>query len=186
MKNPRYIVKSITVFLLGTVMLFSCKTDPKEIDKIASRADMPEMSGENMELIYSDSARIKYRVITPLYNKFNQNDKKYDEFPQGLQAVLYDKDGKEMGTLVCKYAKKLEDEALWEIRNEVVVINSEGKKLETELLYWDMKKEWIYSDRYSRLTAGEEIIEGNDGFESDQQLNNPVFKGITGKLNVIE
>lgn len=29
---------------------------------------------------------------------------------------------------------------LWEARNEVVIINAEGKKLETELLYWDMKK----------------------------------------------
>ena len=86
--------------------------------------------------------------------------------------------------MTSKYAKKLEEESLWEIRHEVVVLNAEGKKLETELLYWDMKKEIIYSDRYSRLTAGEQIIEGNNGFESDQQLNNPVFKKITGKVEI--
>lgn len=38
--------------------------------------------GENMELFYSDSALLKYKVITPLYNKYNQDDKKYDEFPE--------------------------------------------------------------------------------------------------------
>lgn len=73
---------------------------------------------------------------------------------------------------------------LWEARNEVVVVNAEGKKLETELLFWDMKKEIIYSDRYVRLTADGQIIEGNNGFESDQNLNNPVFKNITGKVEV--
>ena len=66
------------------------------------------------------------------------------------------------------------------------MINSEGKKLETELLYWDMKKEIVYSDRYSRLTSGDQIIEGNGGFESDQQLYNPVFKNVTGQVEIPE
>lgn len=163
-------------------MLFSCKTDQKEIDRIVSRTDRPEMSGENLTLLYSDSARIKYKVITPVYDKYNKEGQKYDEFPKGIHAILYDKEGNEVGSLVSKYAKKLEDEMLWEIRNEVVVVNSEGKKLETELLYWDMKKEFLYTDRYTRFTSGEQMIEGNNGFESDQQLNNPQFKNVTGKI----
>lgn len=73
---------------------------------------------------------------------------------------------------------------LWEARNEVIVINAEGKKLETELLYWDMKKEQIYSDRYVRLTSGGQIIEGNNGFVSDQNLEHPVFLSITGNIEV--
>ena len=175
-------IQRVTVLILGTVMLFSCKTDQKEIDRIVSRTDRPEMSGENLTLLYSDSARIKYKVITPVYDKYNKEGQKYDEFPKGIHAILYDKEGNEVGSLVSKYAKKLEDEMLWEIRNEVVVVNSEGKKLETELLYWDMKKEFLYTDRYTRFTSGEQMIEGNNGFESDQQLNNPQFKNVTGKI----
>lgn len=177
-------IKSITVLALGAVMFFSCKTDIKEVNAIGSRDGMPEMSGENMELLYSDSARLKYKVNTPLYNKYNLENQKYDEFPKGLHAILYNKEGLEIGSITSKYAKKLEDEMLWELRNEVVAVNSEGKKLETELLYWDMKKEIIYSDRYVRLTAGEQIIEGNNGFESDQQLRNPIFKNITGQVEI--
>ena len=59
-------IKSITVLALGTVMLFSCKTNMKDVDAIGNRNDMPEMSGENMELFYSDSALLKYKVVTPL------------------------------------------------------------------------------------------------------------------------
>ena len=74
-----------------------------------------------------------------------------------------------IGSIKAKYAKKLEDEMLWEARNEVVIINAEGKKLETELLYWDMKKELIYSDRYVKLSADGQIIEGNNGFRSESE-----------------
>ena len=59
-----------------------------------------------------------------------------------------------------------------------------GKKLETELLYWDMKKELIYSDRYVKLSADGQIIEGNNGFHSDQNLNHPVFENISGSIEV--
>ena len=155
-------IRGITVLFMGAVMLFSCKTDPKEIDRITQGAEMPESSGEDLELLYSDSARLKYKVITPLYHKYNQENKKYDEFPKGIQATLYDKEGKIIGSIVSEYAKKLEDEELWEVRNNVVVTNAEGSKLETELLYWDMKKERIYTDRFARLTSGRRIIEGND------------------------
>ena len=175
-------IRSITALAFGAVMLFSCKTDIKEVNAINTRAGLPEMSGENMELFYSDSARLKYRVTTPLYNKYNEENKKYDEFPKGIHAELYEKDGTMIGSIISKYAKKLEEEMLWELRDDVVVINDKGEKLETELLYWDMKKEIVYSDRYSRLTADENIIEGNNGFKSDQSLRNPVFNKVTGVI----
>lgn len=175
--------QSIAV-LLWAVMLFSCKNDMEEVNRVANDEILPEMTGHNLEMIYSDSARIKYKVITPEYLKMSEGEEKYEEFPQGLHAISYDTDGKEIGSITCKYAKKLEEEQLWEARNEVVVINSEGKKLETELLYWDTQEGTIYSDRYVKLTADGQVIEGNRGFKSDQDLKSPVFYGITGEIEV--
>ena len=169
---------------MGAVMLFSCKNDMEEINRVAGDEILPEMTGTNLEMIYTDSARIKYKVITPEYLKMSEGEEKYEEFPQGLHAISYDTDGKEIGSITCKYAKKLEDEQLWEARNEVVVDNTEGKKLETELLYWDTQKQIIYSDRYAKLSADGQIIEGNRGFKSDQDLKSPIFYGITGELEV--
>ena len=97
---------------------------------------------------------------------------------------LFAKEGQDGEKTEEPTAKKLEDEMLWEARKEVVIINAEGKKLETELLYWDMKKEWIYSDRYVKLSADGQNIEGNNGFHSDQNLNHPVFENISGSIEV--
>ena len=143
-------MKSIIV-LLGAIMLLACKNDIKEVNALAEREKRPDMTGENLELVYSDSARIKYRVLAPEYIKVNREKEKYEEFPKGIHVLSYDPAGKMIGSIKAKYAKKLEDEMLWEARNEVVIINAEGKKLETELLYWDMKKELIYSDRCLRI-----------------------------------
>ena len=176
-------MKSIIV-LLGAIMLLACKNDIKEVNALAEREKRPDMTGENQELVYSDSARIKYRVLAPEYIKVNREKEKYEEFPKGIHVLSYDPAGKMIGSIKAKYAKKLEDEMLWEARNEVVIINAEGKKLETELLYWDMKKELIYSDRYVKLSADGQIIEGNNGFHSDQNLNHPVFENISGSIEV--
>ena len=176
-------MKSIIV-LLGAIMLLAGKNDIKEVNALAEREKRPDMTGENLELVYSDSARIKYRVLAPEYIKVNREKEKYEEFPKGIHVLSYDPAGKMIGSIKAKYAKKLEDEMLWEARNEVVIINAEGKKLETELLYWDMKKELIYSDRYVKLSADGQIIEGNNGFHSDQNLNHPVFENISGSIEV--
>lgn len=176
-------MKSIIV-LLGAIMLLACKNDIKEVNALAEREKRPDMTGENLELVYSDSAQIKYRVLAPEYIKVNREKEKYEEFPKGIHVLSYDPAGKMIGSIKAKYAKKLEDEMLWEARNEVVIINAEGKKLETELLYWDMKKELIYSDRYVKLSADGQIIEGNNGFHSDQNLNHPVFENISGSIEV--
>ena len=176
-------MKSIIV-LLGAIMLLACKNDIKEVNALAEREKRPDMTGENLELVYSDSARIKYRVLAPEYIKVNREKEKYEEFPKGIHVLSYDPAGKMIGSIKAKYAKKLEDEMLREARNEVVIINAEGKKLETELLYWDMKKELIYSDRYVKLSADGQIIEGNNGFHSDQNLNHPVFENISGSIEV--
>lgn len=166
-------------------MLLACRNDLKEVNKWGDEQQMPEMAGENLVMVYSDSARIKYRVITPQYLKINREKDKYDEFPRGIHVISYGTDGKIIGEIKSRYAKKLEKENLWEARDRVVVINGEGAKLETDLLYWDVAGERIYSDRYSKLTANGDIIESSEGFESDQNLKNPVFKNITdGKVEV--
>ena len=71
-------MKSIIV-LLGAIMLLACKNDIKEVNALAEREKRPDMTGENLELVYSDSARIKYRVLAPEYIKVNREKEKYEE-----------------------------------------------------------------------------------------------------------
>ena len=170
---------NITV-LFSSVMFLSCKNDVRDVYAIPQSGNRPEMTVSNMTLIYSDSSRVKYVVKTPKYIKINNGKDKYEYFPEGIQVVSYDTEGKVIGSIRSNWAKNLEEEKLWEARSEVVAVNEDGTKVETEQMFWDMKKGNIYSDAYTRITSGDRIIEGNDGFESDQDMKNPVIKNITG------
>ncbi|MDR1415217.1 MAG: LPS export ABC transporter periplasmic protein LptC [Odoribacteraceae bacterium] len=161
MKTP-----PLPLALLLLLALAACKTDINEINKIMNRDNMPDMSGETMKMWYTDSARLKYHVTTPRYDKYDREDKKYEEFPRGLHVISYDTAGLEVGTLASKYARRVENQNLWEIRDSVVVTNAEGNKLETQLLFWDMDKDWIYAPQPVRLTAGAHIRVGHAGCES--------------------
>lgn len=176
-------MKGITV-LLCAVMLLSCKNDLKDVYAIPLEQEYPEMNATGMTLIYSDSARVQYKVKTPEYIKVSNNKDKYEEFPKGIDVTSYNSDGTVMGTIRSDWAKKFEKENTWEAKYNVVATNSDGTRVETEQMFWDMDEKKIYSNVYTRIISGERIIEGNDGFESDQDLKNPVIKNITGIVEV--
>lgn len=157
----------------------------EKVNELIQRDSLrPMMNGEGLTLLYTDSARIKYRILTPNYIKGGLGDKQYEEFPNGVEIFSYDINEELLASIKANYAKKKDVDMIWEARHDVVIINKDGKKLETELLFWNMKTERIYSDRYTRLTIDGQIIEGNNGFESDQNLEDIVFKNITGQVEV--
>ena len=43
--------------------------------------------------------------------------------------------------MTAKYAKFTDNKDLWELQDSVVAVNEAGEKLETELLFWDQKKD---------------------------------------------
>ena len=52
-------MKSIIV-LLGAIMLLACKNDIKEVNALAEREKRPDMTGENLELVYLPGSNTGY------------------------------------------------------------------------------------------------------------------------------
>ena len=64
-----------------------------------------------------------------------------------------------------------------------VVLKSKKKKLETELLIWDEKKEKIYTNNDVIITTDNEVIYAK-GFESDPNFSDYTLKKISGKMYI--
>ena len=62
-------------------------------------------------------------------------------------------------------------------------LSDKGEKLNTEHLFWDEKKEMIYSDVFVKITTKDEIIMG-EGLESNQDFSRYKFKKIKGTISV--
>ncbi len=173
-------IKSIVVII--TIMLFiSCENKIETINALTQKT--PSNSADNITIIRTDSGKIVGKIFAPKLIKIYDKDKPYTEFPKGLTAESYSNYPVISSSLKCKYAKNFENKNLWLARNNVVVVNDEGAKLETEELYWDTKKEKIYTDKNVKITNGNEVLYGK-GLISDQEFKNYEIKHPKGSFYI--
>ncbi|HOY39034.1 MAG: LPS export ABC transporter periplasmic protein LptC [Bacteroidales bacterium] len=153
------------------VVLGSCSNNIEEVNELTSVTTLPATTVKNIETIYSDSAVVKLKLTAAEYRHFESGPEKYDEYPQGLLVEFYGSHLNVVGKLSCQYARYFPDKNLWEVRTNVEAMNLEkDEKINTELLWWDMNLEEIYSDKFVRITTADEIIYG-DGFRSNQDFS---------------
>ncbi len=103
--------------------------------------------------------------------------------PSGLHLQFYSDSMKVQSDLTAGYGISYDKSDQMIARNNVVVNNIYGEKLETEELIWDQNTEKISSEKFVKITTRDEIIFG-DGFESNDDLSNYKIKKIRGTLQV--
>ena len=61
---------------------------------------------------------------------------------------------------------------------------AEGKKVETEEIYWDQREKKIYSDKFSKVTNADGVFTGENGFEAQEDLSKLRMNGYSGRITV--
>ncbi len=164
---------------------FSCKNDIETINALTSELTLPDQSAYDIEISYTDSGRLKGKITAPEINKYSRREEPYIEFPKGMHVVFYDSLERATSFIQSNYSIFYEKKQLWEARGQVVAEDPQkGEKLETEQMFWDQKTEWIYSDKFTRLTNRDGVFYGESGFESRQDLTKWKLKGSSGTVNV--
>jgi len=176
----------ISIFTFaGLLCNISCENDIEKINSILENQVNPEVSGKQYEIIYSDSGKVKVKVLAPEIKKYIGADKPYTEFPRGLTAYFYDDSLKIESVIQANYVIYFEDEKLWEAKNDVEARNlKEGDQLNTEHLFWNEKKKLIYSNTYTRIVNQDGTFYGQKGFEAAQDLRWWRLKGSKGTVNI--
>lgn len=169
-------------YILLSIGLASCENDIKKIKLVTEQNKLPAESAKNIEIIYSDSASVKAKIMAPRLNHFITADP-YVEMPEGINGVFYNSKMQETNRLTANYAIKYESRKTTEARGNVIAINEKGDQLNTEKLIWDELKQKIYSDQFVKITTKDEIIYGK-GFESDQNFTHYKIFNIKGIINV--
>lgn len=170
-------------FYLVLLVLSACRNDLNEVNRLTQEKAVPLSSTRNVEMLYSDSARLRARINAPLRHTF-MGEEHYVEFPEGLKVEFYD--GEEIeSTVTANYAISYSKTEQMEARNKVVIINSEGEKLETEHLIWDRRNDRIYTDQFCTITSPTKIIYG-DGLEAQGDFSKYKIRNIRGTVNLNE
>lgn len=175
---------NIVLAISASAIFVSCKNDIDKVNTLTSRSNLPTFSVSGFESVYSDSGRIMIELKAQDLARYEGQNLKYDEYRYGLDVKFFNEDGSVSATLRCSYARFLIEKELWEIKSDVEVDNmNRGEKINTELLYWDMNKELVYSDKFVKITTEDEILTG-DGFESNQDFSEWKILKPTGVISI--
>jgi LPS export ABC transporter protein LptC len=173
--------KSVAI-LFGMAMLFSCQPDLKTIESLTRVDEGPVESTRNIEIIYSEGAHIRMTMRAPQMDRY-EGETQHFEMPLGLEVEFFDTLMNITSRMSANYAISHDENKLVEARNDVVVVNQLGERLNTEHLVWDQEKAIIFSDKFVKITTEDEILYG-DGFESDERFDQWTILGPRGTFTI--
>ena len=178
---------NITAAFYAAVMfvLFpACSGKDKNLaEAITERDSLPSMRSLGVTTLISDSGITRYKIITEEWTVFDKKDPPYWAFEKGVYLEKFDSLFRIDASIKADTAYYYEKKKLWELRSNVSIRNLKGDKFDTELLFWDEKKEEIYSDKYIRIEQQDKTITGY-GFESNQELTEYQIRNTTGIFTV--
>lgn len=181
-------VRRISVRLLLLFSMFlavACENEIAQIKIFSSTENLPSVTAEGFEMLYSDSTVIRFKLQTPEFIRHDNNNEKdpYTEFPKGVKIEKYDLNMNIVSSITAQYAKNFDSDDRWEAKNNVIAVNLKGDSLKTEYLVWDTRKEKIYSDQFVKIIRNNQIITGI-GFESNQDFSFYHIKNPKGHMYV--
>ena len=177
-------VETVVAIILATMIFFCCENDIEKINALTTQLNLPNKSGYDIEMLYTDSGILRVKLFTPEFYEYSSKDEPYMEFPKGIKVQFFDKDEILESHIRSNYAKYYEEKELWDLRNNVVAINEkEGKELYTEQLFWDRKTKKVYSNTYSKVVTKTGTFYG-EKLEADQDMSNWKLKGSKGHVYV--
>ena len=121
-------------------------------------------------------------VEAPLLNRYSDSQDPYSDFPEGIKVLFYDGQDNPTSTLEAGSARYDDNKKLWELlKGNVVAVNPEKDRLETEVLFWDENKDLVYTDRFVKITSIDQIVMGT-GLESNVRFTSWIIKNVSAKI----
>ena len=188
-KSNKTYLKSlnITAAILAAVMFVifpACSGKDKNLAEAISENDtLPSMSSLGVTTLISDSGITRYKIVAEEWLIFDKKNPPYWAFEKGVYLEKFDTLFRIDASIKADTAYYHEKKKLWELKGNVQIHSQRGDKFQTDLLFWDEKKEKVYSDKFIQIEQEDKVIKGY-GFESNQDLTEYEIKNTTGIFTV--
>ena len=166
-----------TLLLFLTLFFLSCNNDFVEIKEINNINDLPVGIAENINLVYTDSARVKAILKSPLNKDFTNLKFPYSEFPNGIKITFFDANKNET-FVTSNYAVTYNKTNIVDLVGNVLIELSDGSVLKTSQLFWDPEQEWLFTEQNFTFKNDDYDIKANR-LDANRQFT--IFN--TGKLD---
>ena len=178
---------NITAAILAAVMFVifpACSGKDKNLAEAISENDtLPSMSSLGVTTLISDSGITRYKIVAEEWLIFDKKNPPYWAFEKGVYLEKFDTLFRIDASIKADTAYYHEKKKLWELKGNLQIHSQRGDKFQTDLLFWDEKKEKVYSDKFIQIEQEDKVIKGY-GFESNQDLTEYEIKNTTGIFTV--
>ncbi|MBU3821044.1 LPS export ABC transporter periplasmic protein LptC [Flavobacteriaceae bacterium XHP0103] len=176
------ILSVVTVFTVAT--FFSCEDYFKDVQEIGVSANEPIGVADTINVVYTDSGVVKAILISPKMYDYSNRDFPFYEFTEGVNLELFDEDNNKT-TVISDYGISYTKTDLIDLRGNVQIVTHTNDTLLAEQLYYDQKKEWVFTNKPFTYITESDVINGN-GFSSDSKFNNVEIFEWGGNITVEE
>jgi LPS export ABC transporter protein LptC len=184
--KKRFILNLPALFIC-MLILSACENSLNDIKKIASNDENKPISrSTGVDVIYSDSAKVKARLTAPLMIEYQDVAKPYREMPRGVKIVFFDDNLKEKGTITSDYAVQRDKENTIEFRKNVVATNAQGEVFKSDELIDNQTEKKLYSTKPVQIIMTNGNIMYGTGFNSNESLYPWHIDQSTGVFHVEE
>jgi LPS export ABC transporter protein LptC len=176
-------------FVVGFSIFFflACENDISDVNAVFDTASNSVEKVYDIEMIYSDSAQTRVRIIAVEMHRIMETRAPRQHFPRGVYVEFYDKEGNISSWLTADKADRYDREQQVVARENVILYNTDLDTFRSEELVWNSKEETIYTEGVFRFTNPDQDIVGYN-FRSDQQFTDYSFHSMSGttKLKLLE
>ena len=172
------------IFIVTTLvvtMFLGCSGKADEIRAMSIKSDGPTTEGRGINTKYIDSGRMTVDFKTPYFKDYANALHPYQEFPEGVEVVFMDEEGKE-NTVTSDYALLYKETNLIDLQRNVRVFTSDSAVVTTEQLYWDQVNRWIFTNKPYTIVTKDGSVNDGDGFDTNQELTD--FVSLSTKVSV--
>jgi LPS export ABC transporter protein LptC len=171
------------VFFIGIALQYSCENNLRDVEKIsAKKLIVPVDKSTGVEIIYSDSAHVKAKLITPELLNF-KTEKPYIEMRKGVTVIFFDQYQQESSRVKSDYAIRRERENRVELKRNVVVTNIKGETFKSDELIWDESKKRFFSNKLVSITSKDNVLHGTS-FWANEDFSYYEIVQSTGDLRL--
>ncbi len=170
---------------LAVFALFQCRNSENTTEPLLSDDDVSTEIAREVEMLYSDSARVRVRITAPeLLSRVNRESPR-QEFLKGIKVEFLDDNLSVNSVLTAKTAVREEYKKRIIARDSVVLFSKNKERLETNELYWDEEKELLSTEKFVKVTKPGEVIFGY-GLDANQDFSHWTIRVPTGRIKAGE
>lgn len=175
-------IRSIVVVFSMTMLFFSCKDNYKRVGEEAKANIFPQGVAKDFVLTYTEArerlkpddsvgSRVMAVMTSKISKDFDNLKFPHRTFPEGVLVDFFDENNKK-STIIADYGIIYSATNVIDLQGNVVIASHDGKRLETEQLYWDQANEWIFTQEKFKFTNPEDgtVMDG-EGMDFNKDLS---------------